>query len=61
VAYEEALAERARAALAPVRYIGPEGLKTDRSLQGWVDRGVEFASSLPPKRPKSKKHASPKL
>jgi hypothetical protein len=41
-------------------FVGPEGLQTDRSVQAWVDRGVAFASSLPPKRPKSKKRASPK-
>lgn len=41
-------------------FVGAEGLRTDRSLQSWVDRGVAFASSLSPKRPKSKKRASPK-
>ena len=35
--------------------VGPPGVKTARSLQRWVDRGVAYASSLPPKRPKAKK------
>jgi hypothetical protein len=26
-------------------------------MKEWVDRGVAFASSLPPKRPKSKKRS----
>jgi TfoX/Sxy family transcriptional regulator of competence genes len=41
-------------------YVGPEGTGTARSLQRWVDRGVALASSLPPKKPKSKKRLSPK-
>jgi len=41
-------------------FVGPEGMRTDPSLRSWVDRGVAFASALPPKRPKSKKRASPK-
>jgi hypothetical protein len=38
-------------------FVGPEGFGTDRSMKEWVDRGVAFASSLPPKRPKSKKRS----
>ena len=26
-----------------------EGVKTKRQLQGWVNRGVDYAKSLPPK------------
>ena len=33
-------------------FVGADVLKTDRTLKGWVDRGVAFASSLPPKKPK---------
>ena len=29
--------------------VAPEGLKTKRQLSAWVARGVQFASSLPPK------------
>ena len=36
-------------------FVGPAGLKTERSLQRCVDRGVAYASSLPPKKPKAKK------
>ena len=35
--------------------VAPEATKTDRKLQAWVDRGVGFAASLPPKQPKPKK------
>ena len=34
--------------------VAPEATKTDRKLRAWVDRGVAFASSLPPKKPKPK-------
>lgn len=34
--------------------VGPEAISSARALQGWVDRGVTFASSLPPKKPKAK-------
>jgi TfoX/Sxy family transcriptional regulator of competence genes len=33
-------------------FVGAEGLNTERMLKAWVDRGVAFASSLPPKKPK---------
>lgn len=33
-------------------FVSAAGLKTERKLQSWVDRGVAFASSLPPKKPK---------
>ena len=33
-------------------YVGPEGLRTERMLIGWVSRGVAFAATLPPKKPK---------
>ena len=33
-------------------FVNVNGLKTERMLQSWVDRGVAFASSLPPKKPK---------
>ena len=36
-------------------FVGPAGLKTDSSLQRWVDRGVAYASTLPPKKPKKSK------
>ncbi len=34
--------------------VGPDAIATERTLQAWVDRGVAFASSLPPKKPKAK-------
>jgi len=37
--------------------VGPEATKTARMLQGWVDRGVAYASSLPPKARKPGKAA----
>jgi len=33
-------------------FVSAGGLKTERMLQSWVDRGVAFASSLPPKKSK---------
>ncbi len=30
--------------------VEPKGLATDKALQGWVDEGVAFARSLPPKK-----------
>ena len=36
-------------------FIAPEGLRTAKMLQEWVDRGVTYASSLPPKKPKARK------
>jgi hypothetical protein len=30
--------------------VAPEGVAGDRELAGWVERGVAFARSLPPKR-----------
>jgi len=35
--------------------VAPEATKTDRKLRAWVDGGVGFASSLPPKKPKPTK------
>jgi TfoX/Sxy family transcriptional regulator of competence genes len=39
--------------------VAPEATTTDRKLRAWVDRGVAFASSLPPKKAKSKKPKTP--
>jgi TfoX/Sxy family transcriptional regulator of competence genes len=30
--------------------VGPDGIKTKRQLERWVQRGVSYARSLPPKR-----------
>ena len=30
--------------------VAPGGVRTKRQLEGWVDRGVSYARSLPPKR-----------
>ena len=30
-------------------YVGADGLEGDASLATWVERGVDFATSLPPK------------
>jgi TfoX/Sxy family transcriptional regulator of competence genes len=29
--------------------VAPDGVKTDRARQGWVDKAIRFARSLPPK------------
>ncbi len=36
-------------------FVGPDGLRTERALEGWIRRGVAHASSLPPKKPKPRK------
>lgn len=40
-------------------FVGPDGLRTERALERWVGRGVGFASSLPPKRPKPRRPRRP--
>ena len=34
-------------------YVGPEGLRSDADLNAWLRRGVEFATTLPPKKASS--------
>ena len=34
---------------ARVVFVGAEGVRTDRTLKAWVDRGATYASSLPAK------------
>jgi len=34
--------------------VGSKATSTPKKLQSWVDRGVAYASSLPPKQPKAK-------
>lgn len=36
-------------------YVGPEGVRTRKMLEKWVGRGVDYASGLPAKKPKSRK------
>lgn len=36
-------------------YVGPEGVRTQKMLEKWVGRGVDYASDLPAKKPKSRK------
>jgi TfoX/Sxy family transcriptional regulator of competence genes len=36
-------------------FVSPEGVRTAKRLQRWVDRGVDYASSLPPKKPKPRR------
>ena len=40
--------------------VGGPGITTERSLRTWVDRGVAYATSLPPKKPKAKKATAKK-
>jgi len=30
-------------------YVGPEGIASPKNLHRWVDRGTDFAATLPPK------------
>jgi TfoX/Sxy family transcriptional regulator of competence genes len=36
-------------------YVGPDGVQTQKMLEKWVGRGVDYASSLPAKKPKPRK------
>ncbi len=56
MAYDEALNETNVREMdftgRPMRgwvYVAPDGTTADGSLAAWVDRGVEYARSLPPK------------
>lgn len=43
-------------------YVDPEGIETDKQLDGWLDRARAFVSTLPPKEEKTraeKKKAAP--
>ncbi len=46
--HAELMVMRGRAMAGWIR-VAPEGVKTKRQLGAWVRRGVEFASTLPPK------------
>lgn len=35
-------------------YVAPDGIKTDKQLQKWLDVGIEFALMSPPKKKKVK-------
>jgi len=35
-------------------YVAPDGIKTDKQLQKWLDVGIEFAHKSPPKKKKIK-------
>ena len=30
-------------------FVGPSGLKSDNDLKDWVDKGIKFVSTLPPR------------
>jgi len=54
--YEEALAQPHARPMdftgRPMRgmvYVTPEGCRTDEALKRWVEQGLNFAASLPPK------------
>lgn len=66
-AYEEALAlPHAREMdftgrpMKGMIYVEFEGYRTDHGLEGWVERGLDFTGSLPPKKPKKKQAARKK-
>ena len=66
--YQEALAQpHAREMdftgrpMAGMVYVAPEGVKEKASLRKWVERGVRFTASLPPKPKKAaRKKKAPK-
>jgi len=55
-AYEDALAgahvremDFTGRPLRGIVYVGPAGIRTSRQLASWVERGLEFARTLPAK------------
>jgi hypothetical protein len=54
MAYDEGLATRIRDAIGEMKgwlLVAAEGHAEDGDLRRWVDRGVAYAASLPPKAP----------
>jgi TfoX/Sxy family transcriptional regulator of competence genes len=56
--YEQALAmphvrpmEFAGRALAAFVCVDPPGYRSEKALRAWVQRGIDFVATLPPKRP----------
>jgi hypothetical protein len=49
VAYDEGTAQRIREALDDRLDVAEAGFETDGDLCAWIERGVAFAASLPPK------------
>jgi TfoX/Sxy family transcriptional regulator of competence genes len=41
-------------------YVAAAGLRTDRSLRAWVDRGLRFVTMLPPKSASTKAKRQPR-
>lgn len=63
---EEALAQAGaremdftRKAMTGFVFAGPDGTKTDRALQAWVDRAFAFVGPMPQKKPNPKKAKPP--
>ena len=42
-------------------YVDFEGYRTGPGLEGWVERGLVFTGSLPPKKPKRPKGKTPRM
>ncbi len=64
MAYDEELAERVREQLAPLAgfvIAGRPLIVDDNDLGRWVTSGVDYARSLPPKKPKPPKPKNPTL
>jgi hypothetical protein len=60
-AYEQILAERhvrpmeiAGRRTAGFVLVDPDGFRTEAALARWIQRGLDFVSTLPPKRPAAK-------
>ena len=50
--YEDTLSEDHVRPMKGYVYVEPAGFKTDNSLRKWVDKGIQFVKTLPPKKPK---------
>ncbi len=41
-------------------FVAPAGYRTDAALAKWVKRGVDYALTIPPKKPRRRRRASPR-
>ena len=50
--YEKVLSEAHVRPMKGYVYVEPAGFKTEKNLKKWVDKGILFVKTLPPKKPK---------
>jgi hypothetical protein len=62
MAFDERLAQRAREVLSTQSqvYVAEAGLRTEKALRTWIERGVSFVRGLPPKPSAATARRAPK-